>query len=68
MEPENILSQPLPSISLCIPTHGRPDLVSEALDSVLKQTHPPTEVLVSDDCGDPEVRKRVERALSLIHI
>ncbi len=51
-----------PSIAICIPTHGRLDLVKEALASALNQTHPPSEVLVSDDCGDPKVRALVEKA------
>ncbi len=42
---------PLP-IACIIPTHGRPDQLSEALDSVLAQTLAPAEVAVVDDLDD----------------
>ena len=41
-----------PTISVCIPTHGRPDFLVQALESVVAQTLAPTEVVVSDDVGD----------------
>ncbi len=51
-----------PTIAVCIPTHGRPELAREALESVLAQTLPPSEVLVSDDCDDAATRAVVEDA------
>jgi glycosyltransferase involved in cell wall biosynthesis len=42
---------PLP-IACIIPTHGRPDQLSEALDSVRAQTLAPAEVAVVDDLDD----------------
>ena len=41
-----------PTISVCIPTHDRPNMLSEALESILVQTHPPSEVVVSDNGTD----------------
>src|SRR6266481_4691737 len=41
-----------PTISVCIPTHDRPDMLSEALESIMVQTHPPLEVVVSDNNAD----------------
>ena len=41
-----------PTISVCIPTHNRSNMLSEALESVMVQTHPPMEVVVSDNYGD----------------
>lgn len=35
-----------------IPTHGRPALLSRALDSALRQSHAPAEVIVADDLDD----------------
>lgn len=44
------------SISVIIPTHDRPSLLAEALNSVARQTLPPAEVLVVDDLDDERVR------------
>ena len=41
-----------PTISVCIPTHNRPNMLSEALESIMVQTHPPSEVVVSDNYAD----------------
>src|SRR5258708_12716208 len=41
-----------PTISVCIPTHERPNMLSEALESIMVQTHPPLEVVVSDNVAD----------------
>lgn len=38
-----------PSITVCIPTYLRPDLLQQALASVAAQRVPPTEVIVSDN-------------------
>ena len=37
------------SVSVIIPTHDRRDVVRRAIDSVLRQTHAPHEVIVVDD-------------------
>ncbi len=48
------------TVSLCIPTHGRPQLLQEALESGIDQTQLPSEIVVSDDAGSEEVRELVE--------
>lgn len=42
------------TVACIIPTHGRPDLLSQALDSVLGQTTAPAEVAVVDDLDDAQ--------------
>ena len=37
------------SIAVIIPTYNSMRFLRETLDSVLAQTHPPTEILVNDD-------------------
>jgi len=44
------------TISFCIPTHGRPRLLLEALESGLTQSRLPDEIVVSDDMGSEETR------------
>jgi len=48
-----------PTISVCIPTHLRFDMLEGALESVLGQSHPPCEVVVSDDAADPATARVV---------
>lgn len=52
----------LPVVACIIPTHGRPDLLSGALDSVLAQTVAPAEVAVIDDLDDARTAAVVEAA------
>jgi glycosyltransferase involved in cell wall biosynthesis len=43
-----------PLVSVVLPTYGRPDFLTEAVESVLAQTHDRIELLVVDDCSpDP---------------
>lgn len=46
-------------VAVVIPTHDRPDLLAEALRSVLAQTLPPQEVVVVDDLGHEQTRVAV---------
>ena len=46
-------------VAVVIPTHDRPDLLAEALRSVLAQTMPPQEVIVVDDLGHERTRTAV---------
>lgn len=41
-----------PMVSVIIPSHNRPQLVAQAVESVLAQNHP-TEIIVIDDGSDP---------------
>ncbi len=43
------------SISVIIPTHNRPELLREAVNSVLAQTLLPLEILIVDDASSPPV-------------
>ncbi|MEO0435135.1 MAG: glycosyltransferase family A protein [Cyanobacteria bacterium J06656_5] len=45
---------------MIIPTRGRPDLLHEALQSVLGQSVMPEEIIVSDNHGDPSARLALE--------
>lgn len=52
-EPGNASS---PLVSIVLPTHNRPALLQEAVDSVLHQTEPRWELIIIDDASDPPVR------------
>lgn len=43
----------LPRVSIVLPTHNRPGLLREALDSVCNQTYPNWETLIVDDASSP---------------
>jgi len=40
-----------PLVSVIVPTHNRPDMLKEALESILSQTYPNFEIIVVNDCG-----------------
>jgi len=44
-----------PRVSIVLPTHNRPGLLREALDSVCNQTYPNWETLIVDDASSPAV-------------
>ena len=48
-------SRPKAGVSVIIPTHNRPELLQEALSSVLEQTVRPAEIIIVDDASDPPV-------------
>ena len=48
-----------PSFTVVIPTHRRPALLRQALESVAAQTLPPEQVVVVDGVGDEETRAGV---------
>lgn len=51
-------------VSVVIPTYKRPDMVSRAVDSVLKQTYPNIEIIVVDDNGlGSECQKKTYESL-----
>lgn len=47
------------NISIVIPTHNRYDYLKMAVDSALSQTLPPHEIIIVDDCSDPNVKKKI---------
>lgn len=58
-----------PLVSVIIPTYRRPDLVVNAINSVLRQTYAPVETIVVDDgSGDetPRVLKRYPDVRSIV--
>jgi len=61
---------PTAGVSVVIPTHNRPELLQEALSSVLEQTILPAEIIIVDDASDPPVSLPPSRdgvALRLLH-
>jgi glycosyltransferase involved in cell wall biosynthesis len=50
-------------ISVAVPTHNRPELLREALTSVVAQTHAEWEVVVVDDGSTPPVAESTLREL-----
>ncbi len=54
MEPMNNHSAPL--VSILIPTHERPKYFSIALASVINQTYPNIEIIVSDNSNDDDTK------------
>lgn len=44
-----------PLVSVVLPTYGRPELLTDAVESVLAQTYAPIELLVVDDCSPEPV-------------
>jgi glycosyltransferase involved in cell wall biosynthesis len=55
-------------ISVIIPHYNRPDLLAEAVDSVLGQTRPPDEIIVVDDHSTPENQEKLRRLGSAVRI
>lgn len=49
-------------ISVIIPTHLRPNLLKEAIESILAQAHRPDEIIVVDDANDELTREVVQVA------
>ncbi len=41
----------MPSVSAIVPTRDRPELATEALESIINQSRPPDEIIIADD-GD----------------
>ena len=50
---------PMPLISVIIPTRNRRELLLRAIDSVLKQTHEELEIIVIDDASDDGTQSAV---------
>lgn len=61
-----------PTFSVIIPVHNRPKLAFEAIDSVLRQSHSPSEVIVVDDASCPplllEDPQRENKSIRLVRV
>src|SRR6478736_1339154 len=53
------LEMRMPTVSICIPSYKRPDLLKVALDSCLAQTFQDFEIVIVDDSPDLESEKLV---------
>jgi len=51
-----------PLVSVCIPTCRRPDLLREAIASVLVQAYPKIELVISDDSPDDSTEKALRES------
>lgn len=49
---KSTISEPLPLVSICIPTYNGEEFITEALESVLAQTYTCIEVIISDDASN----------------
>jgi glycosyltransferase involved in cell wall biosynthesis len=54
---------PLPLVTIIVPTYNRPDFLSSAIDSLIAQTYRPIEIIVIDDNGDTAARKQTAAIL-----
>lgn len=53
-----------PLVSVCIPTHNRPQLLCEAVESVLGQSMPDFEILIVDDGSEQETQRTITDLLT----
>jgi glycosyltransferase involved in cell wall biosynthesis len=49
-----------PGITVCIPTYKRIDLLTEAINSCLAQTHLPQEIIIGDNSPNTDTQRAVE--------
>lgn len=56
-----------PTVGVIIPTYNRAGLVTQALDSILNQTHPANEIIVINDGSADETEEVLRRYADKIH-
>ena len=55
-----------PLVSILIPTHNRVFSLQRAIESCLKQTYEPLEILVVDDASNPPARESVSETIRFL--
>ena len=55
-----LLNQNNPSVSICIPTYNSAKFLRECLDSIVNQTYPNKEIIISDNASTDETEKIVK--------
>ncbi|MFD1874024.1 glycosyltransferase family 2 protein [Hymenobacter bucti] len=56
------------NISICIPTYNRPDVLQQAVESCLNQTHRPYEILIGDDSSLNDTEEWVNANLQITDV
>lgn len=62
----------IPTLTVVLPTHNRPDMLSEALASIARQTYQNCSIVVVDDFSNPVVQKEAlikecDRSIKLVN-
>jgi glycosyltransferase involved in cell wall biosynthesis/predicted O-methyltransferase YrrM len=64
--PQIAVTTPAPSVSVIVPTHSRPEMLREAVASILAQTFQDFEIIVVND-GGPDVSRIISHA-KIVHL
>jgi len=59
-----LLMDNTPKVSVCIPVYNREDYISEAIDSVLRQSYTNFELLITDNCSTDKTAEIVKEYAS----
>lgn len=63
-----LLNQKKPLVSICIPTYNNARFLGESLDSIVNQTYPNKEIIVSDNASTDETEKIVKEYVEKYNI
>jgi glycosyltransferase involved in cell wall biosynthesis len=47
-------------VSICLATYNQKDYINECLNSIIMQTYPNIEIIISDDCSKDETYKKIK--------